>query len=357
MKRIAAVMLIAVLLLTGCTAAEFPTAPTETAPATVPPTQPLIPPTETTAPTEPETGFHIRMTFAGDCMLATEMGYSGQGSFNQMVKEKEPAYFLAGAADVFLQDDFTVVNLENVLTDRALAATEKDHDPAYWYRGPASNADVLTAGGVEMVSLDNNHTQDYGYAGEKDTQTAVENADVQWGNMNKTVYLEKNGYVIAVICHGLWYGGQENDIIRRIKSASEKSDYQVVFFHGGKMNTHTPEDWKITGCRKMADAGADLILGAHPHVLQREEIYKGVPIVYSLGNFCYGGAARPENRTILYTVDLKVDAGKLVEQTTEMIPYYVYTGSANNYQPIPIADETEKQKVLDFMHGNADSPL
>lgn len=363
MKKIFIVFLAFAFLLpvlTGCISAGDATMPTETTP---PPTKEVIAtepdtaPTETTAPTEPDTSFHIRMTFAGDCMLATEQGGSGQGSFNRLAGELEPSYFLAGAAEFFRQDDFTVVNLENVLTDRELNRVEKDHSPAYWYRGPSENARILTAGGVEVVSLDNNHTMDYGSAGEKDTQAAVEAAGLEWGNMNKTVYLEKNGFIIALICHGLWYGGQENDIIRRIKAADEKSDYQIVFFHGGKMRLHEPEDWKVNACRKMADAGADLILGAHPHTLQPEEIYNGVPIVYSLGNFCYGGSARPENRTILYVLDLKVDNGVLLEQTTEIIPYYVYTGDSNNYQPVPIIDEAEKQQVLDFMKGLADSPL
>ena len=65
-------------------------------------------------------------------------------------------------------------------------------------------------------------------------------------------------------------------------------------------------------------------------MLQPEEVYNGVPIVYSLGNFCYGGNRSPENRTIIYKALLSVEDGVLTGQTTQIIPCYVYTGSTNN---------------------------
>ena len=94
-------------------------------------------------------------------------------------------------------------------------------------------------------------------------------------------------------------------------------------------------------------------------MLQPREIYNGVEIVYSVGNFCYGGALRPENRTVIYQYTLNVNPETLSTEThsSEIIPCYVYTGSINNYQPAPITDETHKQKVLEFMDGKTDSPI
>lgn len=104
------------------------------------------------------------------------------------------------------------------------------------------------------------------------------------------------------------------------------------------------------------DAGADLVLGNHPHVLQPREIYKDREILYSLGNFCYGGSRYPQNRTLIYQLTLTVRDGALVSAASELIPCYVYTGKVNNYCPALITDEAQCQRVLDFMDGKLKSP-
>ena len=93
--------------------------------------------------------------------------------------------------------------------------------------------------------------------------------------------------------------------------------------------------------------------------MQPREIYNGVEIIYSLGNFCYGGALKPENRTIIYQYTLTINPEGLgiENRSSNMIPCYVYTGNSNNYQPAPITNEAEKQKVLDFMNQKTDSPI
>ena len=303
-----------------------------------------------------DTSFTIDLSVAGDCLLATSKGEYYSGSFSWYAANKEPAYFFEKVYDIFAADDFTIVNLENVLTDRKLVEVEKGSPRAFWFRGPSSNTGILTAGSVEAVSLANNHTGDYGAKGRADTIAAVEAAGLSYGTNEKTIYLEKNGFIIAVICHGLWNEGQAGDIVRRIQKASEQSDYQIVFYHGGAESVHAPEDWRVCASRKLVDAGADLVLGNHPHVLQPTEVYKGVNIIYSLGNFCYGGHRRPENRTVIYKLLLTVDEGEVVDEAVYYIPCYVYTGDTNNWQPAPITDEGEKQKVLDFLAGKRTLP-
>ena len=328
MRRFSIILALAVLLAAG--------APTS-----------ALEPEETEAPEE--TAFTIDLSIVGDCMLATYMGQYYKGSFSWYAANKEPSYFLEKVSGVFQADDFTIANLENVLTDRKLKEIEKQGERVFWFKGPASNANILTSGGVEAVSLANNHTGDYGAAGRKDTIAAVEAAGLDYGSNDRTFFLEKNGFKIAVICHGLWNEGQASQIIARLRKASEMSDYQIVFYHGGKEGIHLPEEWKMRASRKLVDAGADLVIGNHPHVLQPREVYHGADIVYSLGNFCYGGSRSPENRTIIYKMLLTVDNGAVVKQESSMIPCYVFTGGANNWQPAPLTDDAAKQKVLDFM--------
>lgn len=316
-------------------------------------------PKEEPEPEPEDVGFDIVVSFTGDMMLASLKNETTASNFNAYAAQNEPSYFLQNVRPLFKADDLTVVNLENVLTDRKLVEKEKDHDPAYWYRSRTANTEILTSSGVEAVSLANNHTGDYGPEGIKDTIKAVEKAGLLYGNNSRTFYYEKNGYRIAVICHGLWNEGQAGEIVRRIRQAEEDSDFQIVFYHGGKEKVHEPEPWRQRASRRLVDEGADLVIGNHPHVLQPRETYQGVEIIYSMGNFCYGGSKYPENRTIIYQLKLHIDSeGKLESKAGEIIPCYVYTGDAgNNYCPGIIGDEETKQRVLDFMDGKRQSPL
>ena len=145
-------------------------------------------------------------------------------------------------------------------------------------------------------------------------------------------------------------------ILQRLKAAEQESDFQVVFYHGGKEGVHTPEAWRVRASRRLVDAGADLVLGSHPHVLQPRETYQGAEIVYSLGNFCYGGSRQPKNRTVIYQLTLTVEDGRLADASSELIPCYVHTGKVNNYCPALITDEGQRQRVLDFMDGRSELP-
>ena len=371
----------AVLTATGCTPRKITAVTTTTnrlqssqvttaaAPGTATTTDivtdaPITTVPETTAPEpepepEPEpTIFELTISIAGDCTLASNLNkYYGDG-FKEYAEREDPAYFLDAVADVFENDDFSIVNLECVLSDRDLKPLDKGYTPAYWFLGPASNADILTSHSIEAVSLSNNHTGDYGTAGISDTKEAVEAAGLLWGDGYNTLYLEKDGFTIALICNGLWYESQASQIVKRIEEASEKSDFQIVYYHGGTEKLHEPESWKMRASRKLVDAGADLVIGNHPHVLQPLEVYNGVPIIYSIANFCFGGNKRPENRTMIYQTTLTIDkeTNTVIDQTYEIIPCYVYTGESNNYQPAIIEDEEDKQKVLDFMNGLRDLP-
>jgi len=319
-------------------------------------TLPAEPPQPT--PAAEETNTTITMTFAGDMLIASLLDKTAAGNFNSYAAGNPPSYFLEEAAPVFQADDFTLVNLENTLSDRALAPRDKGEGTAYWYKSKTANTEILTSSGVEAVSLVNNHTHDYGNPGFRDTVKAVEAAGLAYGTESNTVFYEKDGFRVAVICAGLWSEGGAGAILRRLEAAEGESDFQIVFFHGGEEGVHTPEAWKMRAARRLADAGADVVLGGHPHVLQPMEVYNGVDIVYSLGNFCFGGNRYPENRTALYQLTLTVDKERqAVKKESRLIPFYVYTGEWNNYRPSPIADEAQAQKVLDFMAWKETEPI
>lgn len=317
---------------------------------------------ETTAPVtsvpERET-LSVKLSFAGDVLLASFMDETKAYNFNDFAGRNPPSYFLEKVRPVFEDDDFTIVNLENVFTDRDLPIIEKDHDPAYWYKSKTSNVEILTCASVEGVSLSNNHTGDYGDEGYADTVRTVTDAGLYYGDTNKIMYLEKDGFTVAVICTGLWSQYQTQYAGYYLETAKENSDFQVVFFHGGTELVHEPEEWKREACRQLVDMGADLVVGSHPHILQPMETYNGVDIVYSMGNFCFGDWFRPENRTIIYRTELTVDKETMTvtDNASEVIPCYVYTGDRNNYQPVVIENKDEIDRVMAFMRWECDSPV
>ncbi|MGM9636540.1 MAG: CapA family protein [Eubacteriales bacterium] len=310
---------------------------------------------ETQIPAEELSG-SLTLSFVGDCMLASYMGEIKNGNFADTALKQDPSYFLEKVREIFESDDFTVANLECVLTDSTEEPTVKDDETPFWFKGPTQNVEILLAGSVEAVSLANNHVGDYGESGKADTIAALDGVGIQWGDNENVLYLEKNGIRVAVICHGLWIPGQASTISRIVQKVSSQSDYQIVFFHGGEENVHEPEEWKVDACHQIADAGADLIIGNHPHVLQPMEEYNGVTILYSIGNFCYGGHWKPENRTMILRVTLEKDESGVCAAVLP-IPCYVYTGSLNNWQPAIIQDERDKQAVLDFLSGKIATPF
>lgn len=356
------------------------------------------PASQTDASVVPETKeFTISMDFVGDIMLAGNE--TATSSIDAMANSQPSTYFFENVRDYFLNDDITIANCENVFsdndnlvkTDKGEAAALEQYNNAlaeynsavalaqqsgttvsmekpeytfraFWFRSHAATAKLLPENGVDVVSIDNNHTYDFGTDGNMDTRAALDVAGVDWGKDGKIVYKEINGFKIAFVFGSMYSAGAEQAMLVDLEEANANSDYQVVYFHGGEEKVHAYEDWKQASCHNLVDHGADLVIGSHPHVLQPMETYNGVNIVYSLGNFIFGGNNYPENRTLIYnqTLTITQDAatgGFTVANTdVTLIPCYVYTGESNNYQPAVIENETDKQLVIDFMQGKRELP-
>ena len=291
----------------------------------------------------------LTLSFIGDCILGSESGKVSEGNFSYMAENEAHDYFFSQVRAELSKDDLTIANMECVLTDRELEKTEKDYDPAYWYKAPTKNTDILTLGSVEIASVVNNHVSDYGEEGYKDTVAALKNHGLYVGENLTPLYIEKNGIKIGLLSCNLWSEYNTYYIEQALEDMQDKCEYKIVMFHGGTEGVHEPDNYKIDACRYLAQSGlCDLIVGSHPHRLQPMEVVDGVPILYSLGNFCYSAANYPDNQTVIFRVELKkTDSGITTE--TELIPCYVYTGWINNFQPAPMPDGEDKDKVLQLM--------
>lgn len=348
---------------------------------------------------EAQLTFTIDMNFVGDIMLAGNE--TGTSAIDRYAENESETYFFEGVRDIFLNDDITIANCECVFTDNdelelrekgqteAIAEYERaleeynlakeeaeaegyefnEEEPVYdfiafWFRTRTANAKLMPINGVDAVSLDNNHTYDFNEQGLLDTESALDSVNLDWGRAGHIVYKEKNGFKIAIVMGSMYYAGDDYAMLDDLEIAKQNSDYQIVFFHGGEERLHEPEQWKIDSCRGFVDRGADLVVGCHPHVLQPMETYNGVNIVYSLGNFIFGGNNYPENATAIYNHKLTVTKDKVTgsftvtdNNTYSIIPCFVYTGEINNFQPAIVDDyEDEKQIILDFMNWKRETP-
>ena len=287
----------------------------------------------------------MKLTFLGDCLVSTYKGGEAKGTFNWYAKNYPATYFFEKVYDTLSADDYTIANCETVLTDRTLTPRDKGTGSrVFWFYGPSANAKIFTAGSVEVTGVVNNHMKDYGQAGYEDTLAALKKENLIIGDYNKPVYLEKNGIKAALMFVNLWSLGDADKIIADMKKLDADTDYKIIYFHGGVEGTNYPEQWKVNACRKLIDSGANFVIGMHPHVLQPIEEYHGGVIVYSLGNFLFGGNTAPVKNTIIYQIELKKGS-----YSQNVIPCQVYSGSRNNWQPCYPETESSRQKTLDLL--------
>jgi len=307
--------------------------------------------TDTTYPADVET---MTFSFVGDCMLASMLGQMSFNSFNLFASETPKEYFFSQVQSVFASDDYTVANCENVFTDRNLYAARKNYSPAYWYKSPSSYAEIFSTGSVEIASIANNHISDYGADGRLDTIAALEAAGVMWGDTNNIIYLEKAGVTVALLCTTVTAGGYTM-IWDKLEEAKLNSDFQIIYFHGGiERSYEINKDIQAT-CFKLVLAGADMILGHHPHVLQPIDSYYGVKIVYSLGNFLFGGGLG-EDETMIYRLELVISGGEIIEVNDYPIPALCYT-KENKWQPAILDDPERYNKIIEFLYQVREKPF
>ncbi len=292
----------------------------------------------------------LTLSFVGDCMLASDHGTANPGSFNAMAQEKPPAYFFRNFSHLFHADDFTVVNCECVLSDSELEEKASSGPRSFWFRGPASNAEIFRAADVQFASVVNNHSHDFGQQGSDDTEAALESVGVLPGGRDVVTYATVKGQKLGLFCDELVREDEIPGVLDKVRQMQQAGcDLVILYFHSGIEYQTMPEKWLVRAFHTLIDAGVDVIVSSHPHVIQPMEVYNGKPILYSLGNFCFGGNLHPPEDTILYQAVYRLENGKIADRRDVLIPCATFSGEQNNYQPRIVTDEEKKQEILRFM--------
>ena len=290
----------------------------------------------------------LTLSVVGDCTLGTDETFDYDTSLNAYYENYGADYFLQNVKDIFSADDLTIANFEGTLTD-----SDEREDKTFAFKAPASYASILTGGSVEAVNTANNHSHDYGDQSFDDTLAALDDAGIVHFGYDETAVMNVKGIKVGLVGIYELYDHLEREQQLKDNIAKVKADGAqliVVIFHWGNETETVPDSNQTTLGRIAIDEGADLVCGHHPHVLQGIETYKGKNIVYSLGNFCFGGNSSPSDMdTMIYQQTFTIDAdGVKKDNVTNIIPCSISSSAYdgyNNYQPTP-AEGDEATRIL-----------
>ncbi|MBQ8092919.1 MAG: CapA family protein [Clostridia bacterium] len=233
------------------------------------------------------------ITVAGDTTLgSTDDLRKRDDCFEKVAEANGYAWFFSGLTPLFGTDDLTLVNFEGTLTEETSKKQKK-----YNFKGPAEYTQILTSGSIEAVNIANNHTLDYGEQGRTDTITNLEAAGIIVSGNGQLGIYEKNGIKVGMTGYCFPYTNGKKDITADVK-ALRAAGCQIVIasFHWGSeyRDDFTAEQRTIG--RAAIRAGADIVVGHHPHIVQGIEAYQDHYILYSLGNLVFGGNVDPDDR-------------------------------------------------------------
>ena len=290
----------------------------------------------------------LTLSVVGDCTLGTDETFDYDTSLNAYYENYGADYFLQNVKDIFSADDLTIANFEGTLTD-----SDEREDKTFAFKAPASYASILTGGSVEAVNTANNHSHDYGDQSFDDTLAALDDAGIVHFGYDETAVMDVKGIKVGLVGIYELYDHLEREQQLKDNIAKVKADGAqliVAIFHWGNETETVPDSNQTTLGRIAIDEGADLVCGHHPHVLQSIETYKGRNIVYSLGNFCFGGNSSPSDMdTMIYQQTFTIDAdGVKKDNVTNIIPCSISSAAYdgyNNYQPTP-AEGDEATRIL-----------
>ena len=298
----------------------------------------------------------LTVSMVGDCTISTDESFDIRNNFDAFyIVKKDPAYFFKGVSDILAADDLTVINMEGTLTE----STERQ-DKTYAFKGDPKYTAILNAGSVEAANLANNHSHDYGEQSYTDTIQYLEEAGINTFGYDRTSVLDIKGVKVGLVGIYVLADGMEREqqVRDNIQSVIDQGAQAIIVsFHWGSEKSNYPDETQKALAHIAIDCGADLVVGHHPHVLQGIEQYKGKNIVYSLGNFCFGGNRNPADKdTMIYQQTFTFENGVLVEDNvTNIIPCSVSSVQQyNDFQPTVLeGSEAERvlQKIQEFSVG------
>ena len=299
----------------------------------------------------PATAREIIVNAVGDIML------SGSGAVT--CKRLGYDYPFAATTAELKKGDIAIGNLESPIAGGGREFTNKK----FRYRSEPQAATALKNAGFSIVTLANNHMMDFGATAMEETRQYLDRAGIGCTGAGASLATARRGAIITVggmkvafLAYSLtlpddFYAtatragtapGLGRYYRQDIAAARKVADYVLVSFHWGTESTAMPRPYQVTAAHRAIDAGADVVIGHHPHVLQGIERYKNGVIFYSLGNFAFGTTSRSSDRSVIARITMENGV-----KGVELLPLNVLNRDVH-YQP-KLLSGNEGQKVIDHL--------
>lgn len=285
----------------------------------------------------------VRITFTGDVTLGGESYLQvREDSFTGYADNKGYDWFFANVIDLFREDDLTVVNLEGVLADNN---SGENRDKTYRFRAMKKYVQILTDNSIELCTMANNHTGDFGAIGWQSTIKTLDKAGVGRAADKDYYILEKDGIRVAIFA---FTGSSVNHLnswyTEKIRKLREQEGVNAVIFciHAGVEYAVNRADYQDLYAQRSVESGADLVIMHHPHVIQGINVINNRTAFYSLGNFCFGGNLKIRALDCLMVqAELTFDDdGTYLGQQMYLYPCHTSGDpEKNNFQPVRVRGE------------------
>lgn len=305
----------------------------------------------------------IHITVCGDTMM--------DASARSTMDEQGYDYAFSGSRSLYAGSDLVLVNLEGPLTSRGEKADKK-----YTFRSPPEKvAKALKTAGISAVTLANNHSLDYGEEGLTDTIQALDEAGIGYFGAGKNLIaarkpliMKLKGIRIGMLGYSMTYPeefwastdgagtafGHKKAIIDDVTALKKKVDIVLVSFHWGQEGKTKLRFYQRELAHAAIDAGADAVIGHHPHIAQAIEKYKDKAIIYSLGNYVFGSYS---NR-VQYGLIGEFKAGKKGISELKLLPVDVNNFRVQ-FRPAPLKGKALESalKQMETLSAGLDAEL
>jgi len=283
----------------------------------------------------------ISLAFVGDILLAGQAG--------RIMQTQGTSYPFAKVAPILKESDLAFGNLECALTGNTITRNVPiDGKKLFIFKTPPRFGKALVDGGIDIVSLANNHAMNGGKPGLIETMKTLKELGIIYVGAGSNLQearscriLEVKGRKIGFLAYADIGGPAAtsqpgiavlkdtlSQVLEEVKTAKRKVDFLIVSFHWGIEGSTKPSARQKSVAQKVIDVGADIVIGHHPHVLHPVETYKGKTIAYSLGNFVFDNPRPICCKTMILWVDWNPITGN---QNIIQMPCYIRSS-----QPEPV---------------------
>lgn len=304
--------------------------------------------------------FELTLTVGGDAVIGTrEAWWDRPDAFPAALAAHGLAYPFSGLASVFGSDDMTLVNLEGVLKADAQGENKTKE---YRFRGLPEWAQIMNVSSIEQVSIANNHYIDYGMEGRDATRQALEAANVPYSGFDHVYIWETQGVKIGFggCREAVWL--KDPTVIARDVNALRRAGCDLILYtcHWGTEYAPNRNATQERMAAAATAAGADIVLGGHPHVVQGVDTVQDTLVLYSLGNLMFGGTIDMTTFDgMLAQLRLRFGEDGYVGCTLSLIPVLTSGRAAegvNDFRPV-VAQGEDKARILQKVQDDTGFPL